>query len=415
MKLNKIICRVALLFCILLLNLSLVASQQDSYVTHVLPQNVDANWLIVGAGPEGIITVGVLMDIGIDPKTIVWVDPEFNVGRMGEFYCHVPSNNKAKEFIAFINACNTFQECSCPAIDALHLLDPMHACDLELIVEPLRCITQYLNTKVKPVQDSINALNFENGMWHVGTQNSGQITAQHVVLATGSKPRTLELNNQNVIPLDYALDQETLKTLVNKNDRVGVVGGAHSAILLLKYLSTMPVLHIYNFYRKPITYAIDQGCWALDPVALKGTTAIWAKEVLEKNPPANLSRIKIEDENKLNRWLRRCTKVIYAIGLERNQVPAINGTTPITSYQENTGLIAPRLFGIGVAFPEYKVDEGHGRHIIGLNCFMDYAHRLIPQWNEGLGDLQTSKRMQRSRSQMEVLSKLSDLFTICTL
>ena len=41
--------------------------------------NLITDWLIVGAGPAGIATAGVLIDLGIDPHTMVWLDPEFNV------------------------------------------------------------------------------------------------------------------------------------------------------------------------------------------------------------------------------------------------------------------------------------------------------------------------------------------------
>src|SRR5580698_1599265 len=174
------------------------------------------DWAIVGGGATGEIIIGVLLDIGVDPKKIVWIDPEFGVGRLGKYYSTVESNNKAKEFVAFINACATFQELTCPAIEALKKLEPEHPCQLESIVEPLRCITAYLRTKVNSVQDTMADLSFVNDQWNIATTNHGMLTAQHVVLATGSCPKTLNLNiNQNIIPLDYALDRVTLQTLVN--------------------------------------------------------------------------------------------------------------------------------------------------------------------------------------------------------
>lgn len=388
------------------------------HVTHKLPQNAQADWLIVGAGPAGIITIGVLMDVGVDPKRITWLDPEFNVGRLGKYYSHIESNNKARDFIAFINACRTFEQCLCPALDELRKMDPQKPCLLDSIVAPLQGISDYLRTQVITVQDSLEKLYFKNGLWYVRMQNHSRYSAQHVVLATGSQPRTVEVNpNQNVIPLDYALDPATLQSLVNQQDKVGVVGGAHSAILLLKYLSGMNVEHIYNFYRHPITYAIDQGCWALDPLGIKGTTGEWARDVLEKNPPVNLTRVQITDNAQLQPMIEQaqCSKVIYATGYERSPLPAINNTMPINEYDGKTGIIAPRLFGIGLAFPEYKTDDGYPRHIIGLNCFMDYALRLVPQWvsDKDLGD--QLKRSRRAQEQIKVLSAWEKLFTISVL
>ncbi len=365
-------------------------------------------WLIVGAGPAGLIVCAVLLDLGVDPQTIMIIDPEFDVGRMGQFYASVESNNKAKEFVALINASPTFRKLSCPAIDALKKLNPEQPCLLSSIVDPLRCITAYLRSQVASVQDRmINLASYDN-LWQVTTEQHGIIGARHVILATGAQPKKLNFNvTQKIIPLDDALNPETLRTTINRKDIVGIIGGAHSAILLLKYLSTMNVRHIYNFYRHPISYAIGEGCWALNQLGIKGTTGEWAKNVLEKNPPANISRIRFNTPSQLPWHLRRthCTKLIYAVGFESNPLPAINGTQAITSYNGQTGSIAPGLFGIGIAFPEYKIDDGHPRYIVGLNCFMDYAQRIVPQWLQ--------KKYIHEQSSARVF--LKDIVTIDTL
>lgn len=36
-----------------------------------------AVWTVVGVGPAGIATVGKLIDLGVDPSCIVWIDPHF--------------------------------------------------------------------------------------------------------------------------------------------------------------------------------------------------------------------------------------------------------------------------------------------------------------------------------------------------
>jgi thioredoxin reductase len=405
--------RVLLFFAVIVTILPIYAADklisiEDSIDRAVLKNKAD--WLIVGGGPAGIITVGVLMDVGVDPKKIVWVDPQFDVGRMGQFYANVEGNNIAKEFVKFINACATFQECVCPAIEALKKIDPNQPCKLDAVVEPLRCISAYLRTKVISVQDSMTKLVFFKGKWHVRTKQRTTILARHVVLATGSHPRTLDLAvTQNIIPLDYALDPVTLQTLVTPDDIIGIVGGAHSAILLLKYLSTMNVKHVYNFYRHPLTYALGEGCWAKDQLGVKGTTGEWAKNVLELNPPANITRIQFKQEQELPNLLdqKKCNKLIYAIGYEPNELPLIQGMNPTNNYGQD-GMIAPRLFGIGIAFPEYKIEEGNRRYAVGLNCFMDYAQRMIPQWTN-------SRNYTRAMEQKCILSTIDNLLSICVL
>ncbi len=49
--------------------------------TNLSSSQKEADWLIVGAGPAGIITIGILMDIGVDPKRIIWLDPQFEGGK----------------------------------------------------------------------------------------------------------------------------------------------------------------------------------------------------------------------------------------------------------------------------------------------------------------------------------------------
>ncbi len=88
--------------------------------------------------------------------------------------------------------------------------------------------------------------------------------------------------------------------------------------------------------------------------------------------------------------------------------------TPIDHYNGQTGVIAPRLFGIGIAFPEHKIDDGHPRYIVGLNCFMDYAQRLIPQWATN-NDIDALRSRQRAQKQKKKLAKVGDLLTISVL
>lgn len=411
---EKIMKLIHLLTIFFILPLSHIHAQDAQHLPHY-------DWLIIGAGPSGIATLGVLIDIGVNPEKICWLDPEFNVGRMGAHYSNVPANSKTKEFVYFVNACKVFQECAdYPAMQALLHYDLEQRYTLGIIIEPLKCITSHLRTKIQSVQESLSGLYFEKGMWQVVTNKDTRLTSQHVVLATGCYPRTLDYENQKIIPLDIALDQSALKTLVTADDIVGVVGGAHSAILLLKFLSEMPVKFIYNLYKTPIEYApskrgLFEELFYIRGTSsgIKGTAAEWAQNVLEKNPPANLQRILSTDEN-LKNILGKCTKVIYALGYDRNPLPLINGTTPITSYNEKTGMIAPGLFGVGLAFPDKRLDEpsGQEKYCIGFDCFMEYALHMVPQWVAN--DAQHEKTKQ-ALDQVSVFKKMEELFTVYAL
>ena len=373
----------------------------------------NVQWLIVGDGPAGIATIGVLHDLGIPYDQIIWVGSAFNVGRIGEFYAGVPANNSTAKFFDFVTACNTFKESNSPEFQKLLEHDQNEYHTLGIIIPVLKDITEYLRTKLISYQGWLKGLHFSEGIW-CARVNDVKICAEHVVLATGCHPRELDYENVSVIPLDQALDKNTLATYVTPENTIGIIGGSHSGILVIKYLYELSVKKIINFYRSPITYTTPTGQgWSLHAYeGLKGATATWAREVLEgPNPPANILRI-YNDEAARARYLPECDKVIYSVGFDRNDLPLTEEYEGI-EYDDATGVIAPSLFGIGIAFPEYYIDPlGNEDHRVGLTSFMDYAQRIIPQWVAGLGSAENVKRNELLGQRRAVLESFADLFMI---
>ncbi len=335
-------------------------------------------WAVIGAGPAGIVIVGLLLDLGIPRHDIVWIDPEFNVGRLGQYYETVPGNTKTCLYIDFIRACKTFQDCSPAAIEELKKYELTLEYPLSIIIKPLQEITECMRKRVHAQHTMLTGLEFTGDTWHIECGNGFECDADRVVLATGSHPRSLNYTDSPEISLDIALNQQLLADYVTQDDTVAVVGSAHSAVLVLKFLSELPVGRIINFYKKPLIYTQDMGGWQLySSSGLKGLAAEWAKNVLEKNPPCNLVRI-YNSEKARAAWLPLCTKIVYAAGYERNPIPGCN---PDLVYDTHTGKIAPGLFGIGIAFPEVIIDEaGNEEHKIGLNSFMQHALEMLPEW-----------------------------------
>lgn len=340
--------------------------------------NKKSTWAVVGAGPAGILTIGMLLDLGVEPKNIFWIDPFFDVGRMGKYYTTVPGNAKTQMYIDFINGCKSFQDCESNAINALYSYDPQVAYPLHVIVDPLIDLTAHLCSKVIPLKTCLTSLDFVDNLWRISLQDKDPIFAYSVVLATGSHPRTLSYPCKDEIPLDQALNKSILAKLVVPSDSVAVIGSSHSAILLLKFLSELHVHRILNFYTKPLEYTIDMGTWLLHSDGLKGSTAEWAKNVLEKNPPKSIIRI-LSNNARINKLIPTCNKIIYACGFERNSIN-INGSSNL-SYDDHSGALGHRLFGIGIAFPEKFTDPlGNEEYRVGLKFFLEYAQRVMPEW-----------------------------------
>ena len=175
------------------------------------------HWLWARRYSDGWVAI----DLGVPEKNIICVDPEFNVGRLGQYYSNVPSNTKTKLFVNFIKACKTFQECKSAAIDMLYTYDQDFEYPLRIIIDPLKDISDYLRTKVVSIEGSIQSLYFENGQWHIATQSNQRFTADNVVLATGSRPRSLDYQCTNEIGLDTALSKECFGTISEPGRFIG--------------------------------------------------------------------------------------------------------------------------------------------------------------------------------------------------
>lgn len=348
-----------------------------------LHSKVDYEWVVVGGGVAGIIAIAVLHDLGIPFESIYWIDPLFNVGRIGEYYLNVVGNTPNSSWIDFLNSSRTISDLVHEDITYLETLNPKEFNTLAIVANPMQKVTDYFLKMIDTKKGFMDYLEFYDNIWHIGVADSVK-TSRNVILATGCHPKIENYSiNSDIIPLDYALDPEKLRYLVKPQDSIAVFGGSHSAILILKYLSHLNVLKILNFYKYPLLYAIDMGNWTLNSTnGLRGETAKWACEVLEKNPPKNLVRIKNTEENR-KKNLPFCNKIIYAIGYEKNQLPEIDieNDTFNLSFEPETGIIGTRIFGIGLAFPgEYIGPTGDKEQLISLKSFMKFALMVVPEW-----------------------------------
>lgn len=336
-------------------------------------------WCVVGAGPAGIAAVGKLLDVGVPAKAIAWIDPLFQVGDFGTIWRNVPSNTKVKLFTKFLETCESFDYKNCDKNFELNRLDPEKTCHLRYMADPLQWVSNHLKDKVHAIQDTAENFHMKNRTWEIKLKNSA-IRAKNAILAMGAEPKNLTYPALPTIPLQDGMDNERIKNHFGKEDTIAVFGSSHSAMLVLRNLIENNVKRIINFYRSPLRYAVYLEDWILfDDTGLKGTTADWAREHVDGNWPKNLERVYANDEN-IEHYLPQCNKAIYAVGFERRLSPAIENIGPV-SYIEQCGIIAPGLFGLGIAFPEAKCNPfGLLEYRVGLWKFMDYLQRVMPVW-----------------------------------
>jgi len=374
---------------ILFLNLFILIfiNSKENYLKKLKIDN-DYDWTIVGAGPAGIIIAAVLLELGISEKSIFWIDPDFKVGRLGEFYSSVPANSNVASIIKFMQMCKVISEINTPSIQNLNNMNPLDFPKLQAMVDPLQDITDIFLKKVNFHRGFLENLEFIDNSWNIIVSGDKKIKSKNVILATGCKPRILNFSEgKEMIPLDLALNKDYINENIKKDDEVAVFGSAHSAVLILKFLVEANTKKIINIYRSPFIYALDMGNWVLNSThGLKGLAAKWAREFLEnkENLPNNLFRFKSENKEEINGLIKDCNKVIYAVGYQKNDLPEIYVNSDIinpNNFNAETGIIGPRLFGIGLAFPgEYINQDGSTEKLIGINSFMLYAQSMAPFW-----------------------------------
>jgi len=335
-------------------------------------------WGVVGAGPAGILTVGKLIDCGVDPRQIAWVDPKFKVGDFGLLWRDVSSNTKVKLFVDFLEGVKSFRFDFAPPFDLLKL-DSEDTCDLSYMADPLQWVSDHLMETVKPFNAIAHHIHLSDRAWHIDLDRK-KITAKNVVLAVGCEPKILPFSGVETVPLQEALSRTQIANVCQADDAVAVFGSSHSAILVIKNLIESGVKRVVNFYLEPLRYAVELDDWILfDNTGLKGQAAHWARDYIDGQRPKNLERY-ISSEEHINQYLPECNKAVYAVGFERRHLPIVAGLESV-HYNPQSGIIAPGLFGIGIGFPEcHENPFGIKEYAVGLWKFLKYIDRIMPVW-----------------------------------
>jgi hypothetical protein len=332
--------------------------------------------VVVGGGPAGITVVGNLLEQKVEP--ILWVDNEFNGGRVNRCYREVPSNTKVALFIDYATALAPFRKIvsNTPSrsrweepsesdgvavsgkpdkLQTLRSLDPVKGCQLSHAADMLLMLTEGLRKTAgvfaKKVKVTEATLDEATQKWTVNLTStipsetdSTPIVTNRLIMCTGSSPNNSPLpvtipSLQN-LDLDCALSPSLLSTALSPlgPTSVAVVGASHSAILVLMNLynlarTSKPDLRITWLTRHPLRYAEQRDGWILrDNTGLKGAAAEWARNNLEPDTLPNsdvakyLTKVAYEagtEKETYGRHLQGVDFYVQAIGYSRDPIPAL--------------------------------------------------------------------------------------------
>eukprot|EP00927_Polykrikos_kofoidii_P079271 TRINITY_DN76058_c0_g1_i1.p1 TRINITY_DN76058_c0_g1~~TRINITY_DN76058_c0_g1_i1.p1 ORF type:complete len:459 (-),score=82.37 TRINITY_DN76058_c0_g1_i1:9-1385(-) len=313
-----------------------------------------ADVLVVGAGPAGIASV-----LSLRGLRVVWVDPEFDSGRLG-LLKNVPCNSK----VDLLNGNKFFRHplfdsvasARNPALDKLiaeayHLptsRDPsalgwtnLGACkgvfdaataailtsgdDESSALSRVRGRVQRLSRSVASGEWLATVSNFttpqetsteEDGGDIQGAAEFIQVRARCVVLATGVEPKVPQDGKH--LSSEVAFDPEALHARLRPGDAVAVIGHSHSAAVALANLSRLvdPLqlqLTIVPRTLKPARLAEwvpELGSYRYTSSGLKGASAVFGEAVMTgpNNKLDSLDVVPLENfDPESCRWLVDCT------------------------------------------------------------------------------------------------------------
>lgn len=335
-------------------------------------------WTVIGAGPAGIAAIGKLLDQGIAPEEIAWIDLAFAAGDLGAKWRPVSSNTQVDFFLSYLNDSPAFRFSAAPPMP-LREVDPEETCALALVADPLVWVTEHLRERVKVFKTTATALTLERRQWTVETEQR-ELTSKNVILAVGAVPKKLSYPQLNEIPVEVALDPEKLAQEPLENATIAVFGSSHSSMIALPHLLRHPVAKVINFYRSPLRYAVYLDDWILfDDSGLKGRAAVWARENIDGVHPDRLERCWVSSPDFEDK-LATCDHAVYTVGFERRTLPETKQWGQL-DYNPNNGILAPGLFGLGIAFPARATDRyGYVEYRVGLKKFMDQLDSVLPLW-----------------------------------
>ena len=326
---------------------------------------------IIGAGITGLSLLLLLQENGTDLSKVTIIDPYFDGGDLARKWGPVNSNTPWSKTA---NALRT----ACPSLRIDDPIDPTKTTPLIDLAHLLRTAAAPALKAVNQIQGKVISISQHGiGPWNITYSAAGKentLSFKVLILAQGAEPRSLDIPLPS-IPLECALDPSRLKGYVRAGQRVLLFGTMHSGTLIMRNLNGLGA-SVTACYASPIPFTWDRD-GAYD--GLKEEAAEIADTIIAGHYPQT-RLVPTTQTSDIIRSALTADWVIYAIGFSpRCEIQLLIDGKPhsLCEYDKNTGIIAPRAWGFGVAYPNQAPDGIHWD--VSVAAFLDHMKQQLPQ------------------------------------
>jgi len=325
---------------------------------------------IVGLGVAGILTLASI------PKqflaTTVVIEPSAVGGALATSYGTVVANIPTSKIL------EAFRKI--PNWTSFPLLDKYGAEECPLLADTIKQMRMSIADDLSRVihrTKRMTGLQQHGTGWRIELDDE-LLEAQKVFLCTGTEPKTLDLPIPH-IPLNIALNRESLAQYITPDEPIVVFGLSHSGTLILKNLKTIGCTKVVGLYKgsSPFRFARDG-----DTEGIKQESATIADEILANRwGTLTPELVSTDDFAKAYRRVTEAKVAIYAIGFEQPRVlyKTPSGEIRQCFFRPDTSDFAEvhNRWGIGIGFPGlYTAPNGKRYPDVGFGGFIEAIQRI---------------------------------------
>ena len=315
---------------------------------------------LIGYGITGMLTLAILQNQGYN---ICIIDPFFDGGNLIRLYGDILSNTPLIK-----------------TLNGLKLIDPNYTLPEKYInydvnkITPLSVIVNIIKDFSEPFKKNCDIFETKvvslkyDGSWNIET-NEETIQSKMIILCQGAEQKRLKCGIPT-IPLEVALNRDSLRKYVNPKEKVVVFGTAHSGTLVLENLENLGVETIAIYKKEKPFYFDKDGEYD----GIKAEAERIANSILN-NEYKYVKLVNITQIDEIIKITKKANWAIYAIGFETKQ--NIICDFDLSKYEKTSGKIlnTERAYGFGIAYPSLAPDSIHVD--VGVYSFIEHIQKQV--------------------------------------